>query len=93
MNLIKVAKLIHRLRALVSFLEREQTLSIHQNVSQFFYMQRIEELQTLCELFEAQENTELISVNISIKYVETYYQWRKDILWIHRCEYCREINI
>ena len=81
---------MQRLKSLVAFLEKRQSLCIHQNVSQFYYMQRLEELSTLFDQFEeTQRKMEGIVERLNGKYIQTFEQWRTDVLWIHRCQGCR----
>jgi hypothetical protein len=85
----KIHKLIQRLKGFVSFLEGRRVIHVHQNVSQFYYMQEIAELSTLLEQFEeTQRKLEIISKKLDVKYVQSFHQWRKDFLWIHRCQQC-----
>jgi hypothetical protein len=82
-------KLICRLRKLVSFLEQQHTLIIHQNVDQFYYMQRIEEMLTVYQQYQ-DSGCMLHSAlqRIEGMYIQTYLQWRRDVLWLHRCKTC-----
>ena len=85
----KINKLVHRLNGFVSFLERRRIIHVHQNISQFYYMQEIAELSTLLEQFEeTQRKLETIGQKLDAKYVQLFQQWRKDFLWIHRCQQC-----
>jgi hypothetical protein len=86
----KIAKLLERLQRLVRHLEEQRSLMLHQHVSQFYYMQSIEEIFTLFQQYEDQyARLELISERIANRYESVFHQWRKDVLWIHRCENCR----
>lgn len=89
-NTRKVSKFVKRLQHLVMYLEAEQrNLQLHQQVNHFFYLERIAELNTLVEQFEeVYGKMQLISVRLEVSYQRVFYQWRHDILWIHRCERC-----
>jgi hypothetical protein len=85
----KILKLLQRMKDFVSVLERRRIIHVHQNVSQFYYMERIAELSALLEQFEeTQKRLDNISDKLEVKYVQSFQQWRSDILWIHRCEQC-----
>lgn len=85
----KIAKLLERLQRLVQHLEERRSLTLHQHVSQFYYMQSIEEIFAMFQQYEdAFTKLELISERITTRYESTFHQWRQDVLWIHRCEKC-----
>ena len=86
----KILKLLERLQHMVRHLEMQRNLTLHQHVSQFYYMESIEEISTLFQQYEdAQAKMQLISERIALRYESTFHQWRHDVLWIHRCEKCR----
>ena len=86
----KILKLLERLQHMVRHLEMHRNLTLHQHVSQFYYMESIEEISTLFQQYEdAQAKMRLVSERIALRYESTFQQWRHDVLWIHRCEKCR----
>ena len=93
-ELQKLAKLIERMEALVTYLNDRSDLMAHQQVNQFFYMQKIEELQTLLRQFnDATERVEMLAFRIDQSYRLCFAQWRKDARWLnsysHRDTKCR----
>lgn len=70
---------------MVRDLVRHNTLTVHQTVNQFYYMQKAEELKLLqAQLEETQKKLELIQKRIYEHYLETYHKWRRDALWLNR---------
>ena len=79
----KLVKLLSRVRGLITHLDREHGLVIHQNVNQFYYMQKSEELKILLERFQdEQKKQETLSHWIEVNYNEVFRQWRKDMRWL-----------
>ena len=83
-ELQKLAKLIERMEALVTYLNDRSDLVAHQQVNQFFYMQKIEELQTLLHQFnEATERVEMLAFRIDQTYSLCFAQWQRDARWLN----------
>jgi hypothetical protein len=75
----KIFKLIHRLKALISCLEDQSDLVIHQKIDQFFYMTKSEELKILlAQLEEEKKRLEITNGRLETKYEEIFRQWQKD---------------
>lgn len=70
----KVVKFIDRLNEFVEELREHRSLLVHDRISEFYYMQKITEIQLLKESLES-------------RYREVYSQWRKDARWLnaHLC--------
>ena len=75
----KVRTLITKLEALVACLEGRIDLSLHMKIDQFFYMQKISELELLAFQFE---ETVLrlsdIDARLELTYCSAFRRWRSD---------------
>ena len=76
----KVEKFILKLQRLIKALDRNQDLSLHQHINQFYYMQKKEELAFLLQhLQDATTRLESISNRIDMQYEELFCHWKKDV--------------
>lgn len=79
----QVIKLMSKLQTLSNQLNDEKSVGIHQNVSHFYYMQKIEELKFLsARLDDLHSQLTKVSVIIDLEYNEIYGQWKKDLRYI-----------
>lgn len=84
MELEKCVKLIGRLQSLASRLAKNNDYTVHRRISQFFYMQKIEEMKILLEqLEEAGLKLEDVKRRIGENYIATYRAWRFDVRWLN----------
>jgi prefoldin subunit 5 len=75
----KLSKLIERMQRIVTHLNDRNDLVLHQQVNQFFYMQKIEELNVLLSQFdEINENLDALTSRIDEYYSLCFTQWCKD---------------
>lgn len=84
-NTLKVQKLIKKLERLAADLYETKDLAIHQKVSQFFHMEKAEELKTM--LFQMQvlkREMDILNARLADRYMISYCQWKKDVRRLHR---------
>ncbi|RAW01566.1 hypothetical protein DQQ10_07865 [Pseudochryseolinea flava] len=82
---IKVTRLIGKLKNVVTYLDQNRTLYVHQHIDQFFYMQRIQEIVTLVEQFDVVETRmNDIQRKLDTMCVHTITRLREDISWIRK---------
>lgn len=80
----KLPKLIERMQHLVVYLNDRNDLVVHQQLSQSFYMQKIEELKLLMAKFdEIKKSLDIMASGIEEKYNLCFEQWRKDARWLN----------
>lgn len=80
----KPTKLIDRMQRLVIYLNERNNLILHQQVNQFFYMQKIEELKMLLrQLEEINKSLDVVTLRIHEHYRLCFAQWSKDARWIN----------
>lgn len=80
----KCQKLILRMQWLVENLGERKDLVVHQQLDQFFYMQKIEELQMLLSQFDdIKRRLESITSRIHAHYHLCLDHWRKDARWLN----------
>jgi hypothetical protein len=81
----RLAKLIQRLDELIEELgEQRHDLPINNHISQFYYMQKREELKNLNEkLIEAMERLKFFEDSLDFKYKEVFQSWHKDVRWMN----------
>jgi hypothetical protein len=76
----KVTRLIVLMQRLIKTLERNQELTLHRAIDQFYYMQKSEELRVLLDNFEHSKlRMETIATTMDCHYREIFCQWRKDV--------------
>lgn len=72
------------MQLLVAKLCEQQELTIHQQVNQFFYMQKIEELKMLMDQFDdLNRNLNGLAAKIQDSSLACFAQWRKDARWLN----------
>ncbi|HEY3403586.1 MAG TPA: hypothetical protein VGK59_09380 [Ohtaekwangia sp.] len=80
----KPAKLIYKLRSLTLRLNEQKDLIIHQRISQFYYMEKITELNELCDqLSEATRRMAFLRDQLDRECIAVFSQWRHDIRWLN----------
>lgn len=80
----KLSKLIERMQRIVTHLNDRNDLVLHQQVNQFFYMQKIEELKMLSsQLEEIPVSFESLTGHLTESYKLCFVQWRKDVRWLN----------
>lgn len=80
----KLTKLIERMQRIVTHLNDRYDLVLHQQVNQFFYMQKIEELKVLLSQFdETSKSLEMVASRIDEHYSLCFAQWCKDARWLN----------
>lgn len=80
----KPTKLIDRMQRLVTYLNERNNLILHQQVNQFFYMQKIEELKMLLrQLEEINKSLDAVTLCIHEHYSLCFAQWSKDARWVN----------
>lgn len=80
----KLSKLIERMQSIVTHLKDRNDLVLHQQVNQFFYMQKIEELKMLlCQFDEINESLAALTSRIDEHYSMCFAQWCKDARWLN----------
>ncbi len=78
----KVQKLLTRLRSFISQLDTRAEIDLHNQVDQFYYMTKAEEIRFLLEQVEEnRKRQELLCSRLATKYSETFNQWQKDARW------------
>lgn len=83
----KCLKLIGRLQGLVCRLAKNKDYTVHHRISQFFYMQKIEEMKIRLEqLKEAELKLEDVKRRIAENYMAMYRTWRMDVRWLNNYE-------
>jgi uncharacterized membrane protein YgaE (UPF0421/DUF939 family) len=79
----QILKLMSKLQTLTSQLQDEKGVGLHQAVSDFYYMQKIEELKFLIAKHDdLYEQIAKISEIIDQEYRQIYEQWKKDLRFI-----------
>lgn len=79
----KLAKFIKQLECMVSRLAHQHDLSVHDHISEFYYLQEVEEMKILLNLLtESQRRMETIVTLVDTRYCEVFIQWRKDVRWL-----------
>lgn len=75
------------MQQLVTYLNDRNDLVTHQQVNQFFYMQKTEELKLLLKQFEeTKQILQSLTSRIDENYILCFVQWRKDVRWINSCK-------
>lgn len=78
-----VKKLLIKIESIIVILNRERSYRVHQQVDQFFYMQKSAELSLLIQHYEElQEQIDQIDEWVEEKYVEVFNRWKKDARWL-----------
>lgn len=73
-------KLIVKLRELITRLMTLQHLNIHRDIDQFYYMQKAEELEFLCEqIIEAEQRKQRAEEMLRTAYKAVALRWRHDL--------------
>lgn len=73
-----------RMQRLVTYLNERNSLILHQQVNQFFYMEKIEELKMLLSQFEEiNKSLEGVALRIHEHYSLCFAQWSKDARWLN----------
>lgn len=81
----KFKKFLALINRLVFDLRRNNTLQVQGNVNQFFYLQKIAELETLKErLDEAEKRAVFMREAFETHYTELYQRWSKDVRWLNK---------
>lgn len=81
---VKLARFIIRLRRFSVALSDRKDLLIHSHINQFYYMQKITELNELChQLQEAAKRVALLNDQLDQQYTAAFSQWRHDLRWFH----------
>lgn len=69
---------------LVTYLNERNDLVVHQQLNQFFYMQKIEELRMLMAKFdEIKKSLDTLTSGIDEEYILCFEQWRRDARWLN----------
>lgn len=90
-DLKKVAKVVTKINILIERLEKNHSVIVHHEVSQFYYMQKSSELQLLSEeLQQLASKKASIEQLLAVIYPEVVKQWSKDARWLNRIELIRE---
>jgi len=72
------------MQRLVTYLNERDNLILHQQVNQFFYMQKIEELKMLLrQLEEINKSLDAVTLRIHAHYSLCFAQWSKDARWVN----------
>ena len=72
------------MQRLVTYLNERNNLILHQQVNQFFYMQKIEELKMLLrQLEEINKSLDAVTLCIHEHYSLCFAQWSKDARWVN----------
>src|SRR5690606_26292525 len=80
----KPTKLIDRMQRLVTYLNERNNLILHQQVNQYFYMQKIEELKMLLrQLEEINKCLDAVSLRNREHFRLCFAQWSKDAGWVN----------
>lgn len=80
---VRLTKLIDRIQHLISFLESERDFAIHQHVDQFYYMQKVVELNELREQLEkSRKRASLFTEVLEREYACVFSHWRQDLRWL-----------
>ncbi len=70
---------------LVNDLTAHNSLPVHSNINQFYYMQKIEELRMLKERLEDQlKRLKFVEQNFDEACYDVFIHWRRDYRWFHR---------
>jgi tetrahydrodipicolinate N-succinyltransferase len=79
-------KLYERVKKLVNILsENHKNLHVHNNINEFYYMQKVEELKQLEEsITDAYLRLESLSSKYHAEYTQLYFNWKKDARWINK---------
>lgn len=82
----KPEKLFERVEKLVSVLrDHHDSLHIHRNIDDFYYMQKIAELKQLEEsIVDTYERLELLQKKYDSEYVILFRNWKRDLRWINK---------
>jgi len=87
----KVAKLINKLDDFIHKLENLRVIIVHQEVNQFYYMQKVEELtflhSQLSALIEKQSSVQQL---IDIIYPQVLSRWQQDARWVNSYKTSKE---
>ncbi|MBX2956199.1 MAG: hypothetical protein KF846_08580 [Cyclobacteriaceae bacterium] len=80
----KLSKLTEKMQQLVNRLHARQDLILHERVSQFFYMQKIEELKILADQFDTlKTNLDNLTQHLHEHYSLCFSQWCRDVRWVN----------
>lgn len=83
-DLANVSKLIGKLKTITHILEENRIIPVHQQVNQFYYMQKASELTMLHEqLTMVIEKQASLHKLIDTIYPEVFDRWQKDIRWLN----------
>lgn len=82
---VKVGKLVEKVRLFIHLLDQHNDLIIRGTVDQFYYMERVEELEILyTELAELTKRFELFEKQTALRYRELAESWSRDCRWVQR---------
>ena len=86
----KAEKLIRKMQLMVRTLERSRDVHVHQQIDQFYYMQKSEELITLLTLLnEANARVDRLMGLIKRNYSEAFCEWQRDMRRMNDLMRCR----
>ncbi len=78
----KVQKLLSRLRAFITQLDTRTEIGLHNQVDQFYYMTKAEEIKYLLDQVEEnKKRQEQLCAKLTTKYSEIFIRWQKDARW------------
>jgi|GEM_PF-1409067 len=78
----KVIKLIIILKKFINSLNENRQIAVHNNINQFYYMTKAEELEFLLNKYNRDSSTQIITQKmIDTKYHEAFMHWSKDARW------------
>lgn len=81
----KLSKLTEKMQQLVNSLNARQDLVLHERVNQFFYMQKIEELNVLADQFHRLKSSlDNLTYHLQEQYRLCFTQWCKDVRWVRQ---------
>ncbi len=88
----KINQLIRAIEEMIDQLNRRNSLEVHKQISQSYYMLKAEELRLLSDQFhEAQQRYEVILGRVNEHYKNVFCKWKEDVKWLNT--YTGDISI
>lgn len=85
----KLEKFIQRIEDFILELKRNNTIPVHAQINQFFYMQKLEELKLLVtSVRENVKRLEDLEATLEVSRREIFLAWKRDARWLiqHRLQ-------
>ena len=91
-NKEKLDKLNFYVSKMLRDLHLHNSLVIHRRISEFYYLEKVEELKLLkAQLMDAERKLEDVQVRVKEHYKDIFCTWRKDARWLNQHKQAKSI--